>query len=582
MFQHSFVAHNIADVDVFLSTSQIKEQVSKSKSVLVQVFTAKLDEVFLKQLNTSIKQKIPHAVIVGATSAGEITAGKTIHKCTVLSFSFFEESDLNIIVMDCKMGSELETGTQLIKRIKKVSFQIKGVLILGTTLTMSGGTLLEGIKDKIGDIPLFGAGAGSYDHKLTAHIFHEEQIYTEGIIAVVLSGANLHIEIFSYVGWQALSKEMTITEISNSLLVKKIDGVPAAAIYEKYLGITNDDKFFTNVIEFPFMLQRDGFELARIPVGLGDDGSIYFISDIKEGEKVRLAYGNPENIISNAYRVRQEMKQFSPQGIMLYTCNCRQVFLQEAVQMETQPFETIAPTTGFFTYGEFYGKGNNVNLLNATMVAVGMREGPIRENKRSCEAMQGDGHEPRHIELATRLAHFIDAVVSDLEDANAELQALSYTDKLTELYNRGKIDSLFKSEIDSVKKNKTNLSVILMDIDHFKSINDLHGHHAGDNVLKRIADILKSNIRSNDLVGRWGGEEFMIILRDTDPVTAGMMADRIREVISRENFGSMGKITASFGVVGVYKNEEDMQVYKRVDAALYLAKNNGRNMVVNG
>jgi hypothetical protein len=192
------------------------------------------------------------------------------------------------------------------------------------------------------------------------------------------------------------------------------------------------------------MVMRDGCELARIPAACLKDGSMCFGADIRNGEKVRLAYGNPERIIMDSYVTQRLMEEFRPQGIFLYSCVCRQIFLQESIQLETLPFQDIANTSGFYTYGEFYGSGKSINMLNCTMVAVGFREGDNEKKKvnKIARVKPVVDKGSLNISLSTRLAYFAEAVVAELEDANRKLQELSNTDILTQLYNRGKIDSV--------------------------------------------------------------------------------------------------------------------------------------------
>ena len=120
----------------------------------------------------------------------------------------------------------------------------------------------------------------------------------------------------------------------------------------------------------------------------------------------------------------------------------------------------------------------------------------------------------------------------------------------------------------------------LVDLDYFKQVNDVYGHAVGDEVLVRTADVLGRNIRSEDTVGRWGGEEFMIILPHTEPGQAALVAEKIREAVEFENFAKVGKRTASFGVTAFVDGDSEITILARADRALYLAKFKGRNRVV--
>ena len=178
------------------------------------------------------------------------------------------------------------------------------------------------------------------------------------------------------------------------------------------------------------------------------------------------------------------------------------------------------------------------------------------------------------------------AVQNALAEAHAELalknKALaraSITDTLTGLNNRGKLDEVLAAEMARSARSGTPLSIILADIDLFKSINDTYGHPAGDEVLIRIADILRVTLRSIDIVGRWGGEEFMIICPNTDLNGAETLAEKLRHAIADHDFPTIGQKTASFGVVQYLPGEKPQEIIGRADKALYRAKARGRNRV---
>jgi diguanylate cyclase (GGDEF)-like protein len=119
----------------------------------------------------------------------------------------------------------------------------------------------------------------------------------------------------------------------------------------------------------------------------------------------------------------------------------------------------------------------------------------------------------------------------------------------------------------------------MFDIDHFKSVNDTYGHHAGDSVLCEIAALISKNVRLNDLFARWGGEEFMILVTNTVSDNARMFAEKLRHAIESHPFPDAGHVTCSFGVAQFQGDETADRFIRRVDAALYRAKARGRNRV---
>jgi len=170
------------------------------------------------------------------------------------------------------------------------------------------------------------------------------------------------------------------------------------------------------------------------------------------------------------------------------------------------------------------------------------------------------------------------AVVRDLTKQR-EAEKMAVTDPLTNIYNRRKFSQLLDQEIERVERYKRSLAVVLLDIDHFKRINDTFGHDAGDSVLKKISRLIKGNIRSVDTLARYGGEEFVIILPETNLKKAMIVAERIRKVIESKSFFKVGHITISAGVSIFEKGDNKQTIVKKADRGLYIAKREGRNRV---
>jgi diguanylate cyclase (GGDEF)-like protein len=166
-----------------------------------------------------------------------------------------------------------------------------------------------------------------------------------------------------------------------------------------------------------------------------------------------------------------------------------------------------------------------------------------------------------------------------LVEKNRQLEIVSVSDRLTGLYNRLRLDQVLEEELARGDRMGAALSVILMDIDHFKVVNDTHGHQVGDQVLVAMATLLRAGSRGLDVVGRWGGEEFLVVCRDTALPGAALLAEKLRDLIAQHPFPQVGHKTGSFGVASRRDKESVDALISRVDAALYDAKNAGRNRV---
>ncbi len=158
-----------------------------------------------------------------------------------------------------------------------------------------------------------------------------------------------------------------------------------------------------------------------------------------------------------------------------------------------------------------------------------------------------------------------------------ELEHTAATDSLTTLWNRAKTEELLDNEIKRSDRYGKPFCVILLDIDHFKSVNDTYGHSVGDQLLKEFAELLNRNIRKVDHAGRWGGEEFLIVLPETGVRQAETVAQSLRAHINGFHFTRLGPKTASFGVTEHRPGESASTLINRVDQALYKAKADGRD-----
>ena len=159
------------------------------------------------------------------------------------------------------------------------------------------------------------------------------------------------------------------------------------------------------------------------------------------------------------------------------------------------------------------------------------------------------------------------------------IEDLSNTDSLTNLANRHKLNKDLEYETKRANRYQHPLSVIILDIDHFKAVNDNFGHITGDKTLAEIAKRIQSTIREADLSGRWGGEEFLIICPNTSLEQAEVVAEKVRAHIDSHVFEDIKHITASFGVAEYVFKEPVEHLIDRTDKALYEAKQNGRNQV---
>jgi diguanylate cyclase (GGDEF)-like protein len=167
-----------------------------------------------------------------------------------------------------------------------------------------------------------------------------------------------------------------------------------------------------------------------------------------------------------------------------------------------------------------------------------------------------------------------------LDTRGKALERKAKTDPLTGAFNRLGLEEAISLGLQEWRKYQKPLSLVMIDIDHFKQVNDRHGHDIGDLVLSHLSNIVQQHTRAQDLFARWGGEEFVLVCRDTDIDSACAIAEKLRELINNQILHNDITITASFGVATLKAHENLEQLFKAADIALYEAKAAGRNRVV--
>jgi len=200
----------------------------------------------------------------------------------------------------------------------------------------------------------------------------------------------------------------------------------------------------------------------------------------------------------------------------------------------------------------------------------------VVDNTRSTEQSQRKFES----EMSTMMEE-VDTLRKQLEQVREE----SLTDSLTGLANRKAFDEMLAEVIEKNAENKSPFALVIADIDHFKTFNDTYGHLVGDKVLKYVGKTIKSCVKGKDMAARFGGEEFVLVLPDTDKIGAKIVAEQVRQAVSEKTLTDKsvnedyGKITISLGVGQFQLNEKPDELLKRADKALYKAKENGRNRV---
>jgi diguanylate cyclase (GGDEF)-like protein len=186
----------------------------------------------------------------------------------------------------------------------------------------------------------------------------------------------------------------------------------------------------------------------------------------------------------------------------------------------------------------------------------------------------------RYRELNEELESKVAQRTLALTSSNEELERLANTDRLTGVCNRRALDVVLTAELDRARRYESSLSLLFFDLDHFKRVNDLYGHVVGDQVLRDFVSQLRDMLRDSDILGRWGGEEFIVVCPETKAGDIINLAERIRTKIEGFKFAQAGKVTVSIGIAELAADDHIRDLIDRADQALYEAKRSGRNCCV--
>lgn len=566
MYRNTYTLQDIAELSGCIKAFQ-EAHPTPAPYLSISIFTHWNDPALIQAMTDGLSKAFPRAAIAGLTTAGGIEDGQMNTGKTILSFMAFDESPVEVLHYNMK--------------------DLRAVEILETQLTGNVEPFLDAISALPPSVAIFGGGADTDDLNQPSYIFDKEAIMNEGFVIMLFRGT-VKVLTRSVLGWQPLGRQVTITAMDGNMVIKELDHI-AVNFYEKYLKIDPSVDFDKKTLSFSLVVEKDGVELVRLPMSCHKNGSLVFNIALHVGDKLRMAYGDPNEIINGSRRVLGRIRDFGPQGMLLFSCVVRRYYLKDDVNQILSAYERITPAAGGYTRGEIDRIEGHVYTMNMNLVSAAFRE-ETKDHKRTIADITGD---PSHMEndsalnlddsLSTVqcLASFITVTSKELSDAYQKLAFVAGHDSLTDLLNRGRIEWVLRHLIEDTNKTHHTFSAIMIDIDSFKHINDTYGHSVGEDVLIRLADIMKNGVLPTDYAGRWGGDEFVILLPDTDIDQSEKVADRMRRNFAEADILPDGKaVTASFGVTTSYEGETLESFYRRMDSALYTAKGAGKNQVI--
>ena len=540
MIQRTFTAKTADEVRTILASMR-ECQMARHGTGLLQIYDTAGGEAHLSEVVAAARETLPDAKIVGATISVGLGDFRFQLSGTLLSFILFEESTVEVLALRKGEGTERELAER-VRRLTEATEGARGVLVLASGFSADIGAFLESAYSPKAGASLFGMQAGitewnRWETGESAAVFTGTgEILREGFLAVVLAGKNLKIRTHYNFGWHGIGKRMTVTG-KRGKIVSTIDGKPAANVYRKYLGISGDpDTIASNVCEFPLVLRSGNREIARIAVSSYEDGGIYFPGEIREGETIRISYGNVDDILSETYADSREVAEFRPQAAIVVSCGNRNVFMRSAADREIGFYESALPDTlSLHGFSELLYDGEGGGVLNSALVSVAMREGdggriscekdepkPKSEPNRGAAGVGADGGV---IPLHRRLANFIAATTGDLEEMAAQIQ--QYNERLEQ-----KVDE------KTAQLAKVQDDIILNMASAVESRDANTGGH-----IRRTSDIVRLFVRRLSETGKF-------------PELNSRMATRVIKAAPLHDFGKIGIPDRILNKPGKFEPEE--------------------------
>lgn len=573
MLQMSYCLRSLGDIESCIRLFAAS-YVPGKQSILISIYTHWNKPETIREMTRLFCAAFPEAEIAGMTTAGGIDHGRMRLRQTVVTIQFFEKSDVHTAIYDFSkepMGELGEKARIFCQRQNNLS----ALLLLMTQRCYDFEPFLTAL-DKLGkDIPICGGYAHTYRNEDGIYVFTKDAILSRGILLVTFSG-DVKIMTTSVMGWQPLGRTMTITAIDGPLVIRSLDHKPAAYFYQKYLHSTD---FGKGELLFPLVRSRHQVQLSILPLESRSNGALQTNVCNHVGDQVQMAYGDPDQVISSIRETLDRIEHFAPEGMLLISCVTRRYFLKEDVNQILSAYSDFCVAPGGYVNGELIRIDGKTQATNMTLISVCFREGEA-----PLVAATRKPHDPvvlgEALSTIQRLATFITETTKELAETQKQLSFAASHDSFTGLLNRGSIEKMLCHCHEDARARGLTFSALMIDLDTFKRINDTFGHAKGDEVICEVASILKHMIRPTDFAGRWGGDEFVILLPGTTLGSALIVASRLQKAFRRIQLPDRSFLTASIGCTTASPEETEAGFYKRMDDALYLAKEGGRNRII--
>ena len=348
------------------------------------------DEKDFSAFRQEIKNRFSDFTVIGSNShsrediQNNILDGSGDEKGCLLTFLFFENSGVSLYGIRTGFREEDREGRELKELIRNTK-DAKGVFLVPPDYLSSMEDVLAQLKD-LKDIPVFGIKTSLHQGYQCFGYEPGKEVVEGCLLALVFHGESLEIRARYNLGWTPVGKIMTVTKEENPFFVDEIDGKDASYVYNRYLGLRNDQIVPQNLSEFPLIIDRDGIRISRIGITGPKEGQLIFGAPVYLNDRIRLSYGNPDDLFMEVTKDTDEIEEFEAQAGLLIVCVNRVMLLKEREYEEIELYrKKIKEAAAVYGFGELFyldGKGGE---LNSALVSVSLKETGVAEVFRKAE-----------------------------------------------------------------------------------------------------------------------------------------------------------------------------------------------------
>ncbi len=423
MLQKTLITEDTKKLISYIRKLKSEEAFKKAGNVLVLMFEPYPEQEILNRKLEMIRSELPGASVAGlTTSRHSLKAGEGIY-----SFLLFENSGAEVFCYDCREVTPVEAGKSLRREIRYRD-DVAGIMVFSAGVVLELDDFLDTVSEE--KVPIVGTEAGtgvnfsSRTGRGVRPCILSDRALSYAILAIVFYGPGLKMYVSYDMGWKPIGKEMTVTATDGKYGMSRIDNAPASEIYARYLGVRPDSSFVDNVKEFPIVTKRGEKQVVRCPAGCDKNGNLYFMAQVRAGDKIQLSYASPRRMISELKGCVNEMKGFAPQALFLMICENRAGFLGELSGMDVRLFkarwEELSWIRGF---AEIIRDERGGGVVNSALLAVGLREGEAAEEDTRISPEKEEEDDRGAIPLNERMATFLEETSKELGEMAVAAQA---------------------------------------------------------------------------------------------------------------------------------------------------------------